>query len=354
MRTPLVSVVIVVRNVERYLGEAVDSILKQSFTDFELIVFDYGSTDKSKEIAATFAAADARVRLHGISANSLVDARNAGCALARGKYIAVMDADDVSLPNRLQLEVDFLEQHPEAGFAGGAAEWINPTGQKMWVLTFPTGDAELKDALLTHFPFCHSAILVRRELFQRIGGYRSSFVAGHDYDLCLRLAENAQAANVSEVVVKYRVHGSQVSLGKRQLQTLCKLAAQASASARKSGKPDPLDVAPEINPALLLRLGVTEPTQQAALFSDYQNWILCMFEAGEDAVALKASEEALNSNWKFVDRHQLGDLTYMAARLYWKQKRHLKSMFATLRAISLQPALAKRLTGPVRRRIPVF
>jgi glycosyltransferase involved in cell wall biosynthesis len=351
MGAPLVSVVIVVCNFEHYLGEAIESIVKQSFTGFELIVLDFGSTDRSKQIAAGFAATDSRIRLHEIPNCSLVEARNAGCSLAQGKYIAVMDADDVSLSNRLQGEVDFIDQHPLVGLVGGAAEWIDATGRSMWVLNFPARDQEIKEALLTHFPFCHSAVLMRRELFRRVGGYRPVFTASHDYDLCLRISEQTQCANLPQIVVKYRVHGSQVSLSKRKQQTFCKLAAQVSASSRKSGNPDPLNSVQEITPELLLRLGVSEASQQADLASDYQRWIQSMSMAGEASVALKATEEALHSNWKFVGRNQIADLNFTAARLYWKQKHFFKGMVSTIRAVILQPVLAKRLVGPVLRRL---
>ena len=95
MTEPVVSVVLVVCNVERFLGEAIESILRQTFREFEFIIVDFGSTDKSKEIVSSYAAKDVRVRLHEIPLCGLAEARNAGCFLARGKYIAIVDADDV-------------------------------------------------------------------------------------------------------------------------------------------------------------------------------------------------------------------------------------------------------------------
>jgi len=351
MGAPLVSVVIVACNVEAYLGEAIESVVKQSFTDWELIVLDFGSTDKSKQIASTLASQDPRIQLHEIPHCSLADARNAGCSLSRGKYIAILDADDIAVPHRLQWEVDFIEEHPEAGWVGGAAEWVNATGQFLWVLNFPVSDQEIKEALLTYFPFCHSAVLMRRELFHRVGGYRAVFTTAHDYDLCLRVSEHTQCFNLPQVVVRYRVHGSQLSLSKRKQQTLCKLAAQASASSRKAGSDDPLDSAREITPELLLRLGVSEASQQADLVQAYQNWIQSMSLAGEDGAAIDAAEEALSSHWACVGRNQIADLSLTAARLHWKQKHFAKGIASAIRAVRLQPVLAKHLVGPVLRRL---
>src|SRR5579864_6120600 len=112
---PVVSVVMIVYNVERFLGEAIQSILGQTFREFEFLIVDFGSTDESKSIVSSFAAKDRRIKLHEIQNCGLAEARNAGCSLAQGKYIAIIDADDISLPERLRWQVDFMEKHPEVG-----------------------------------------------------------------------------------------------------------------------------------------------------------------------------------------------------------------------------------------------
>ena len=106
---PLVSVVMVIRNVEKFLPQAIESVLNQTFRDFEFIIVDFGSTDRSKDIAAGYAARDGRIRLSEIPTCSYIAAKIAACSLPKGRYIAIQDADDVSLPDRLKLEVDFLE-----------------------------------------------------------------------------------------------------------------------------------------------------------------------------------------------------------------------------------------------------
>src|SRR5579872_49842 len=128
MNEPLVSVVMVTRNADRFLAESIESILGQTFRDFEFIILDFGSTDKTKAIVSSYAAKDSRVRLHEIPSCGLAEARNAGCSLARGKYIAIMDADDVSVPERLALEVEFMENNPGVGVLGGVTECIDATG----------------------------------------------------------------------------------------------------------------------------------------------------------------------------------------------------------------------------------
>ena len=115
---PLVSVVMVIRNIERYLTEAIESILHQTFRDFEFIIVDFGSKDKSFEIASSYAASDKRIKLSQIAPCSYIEAKIAACALPKGKYIAIQDADDVSFPERLEVEVSFLEGNPEHWLGG--------------------------------------------------------------------------------------------------------------------------------------------------------------------------------------------------------------------------------------------
>src|SRR5579863_3226260 len=112
---PLVSVVMVISNVERFLAQAIESVLSQTMRDFEFIIVDFGSTDNSKGIAANYAASDSRIRLSEIAPCSYINAKIAACSLARGRFIAIQDADDVSLPDRLKGEVDFLEMNPRVG-----------------------------------------------------------------------------------------------------------------------------------------------------------------------------------------------------------------------------------------------
>src|ERR1700683_3775830 len=117
---PLVSVVMVISNVERFVAEAIESVLGQTFRDFEFVIVDFGSTDRTKDIAASYAAKDSRIRLSQIPPCSYIEAKIAACSLPTGRYIAIQDADDVSLPDRLKAEVDFMEDHPKVGFLGGA------------------------------------------------------------------------------------------------------------------------------------------------------------------------------------------------------------------------------------------
>jgi len=351
MNKPLVSVVMVVCNVDRFLAESIESILGQTFTEFEFIIVDFGSTDKSKAIASDYAAKDGRIRLHGIPNCSLPEARNAGCSLAQGEYIAIMDADDVSLPDRLLWQVEFMEKHPEVGVLGGAVEWINAAGRPLRKMPHPLRDPEIQSVLLRYPALWQPSVLIRRVAFISAGGYRPAFVVAHDYDLWLRIAERFQIANLEQVVLKYRIHPYQVSLRKRRQQSICGVAARAAAMARRNGKPDPLNGAEEITPMVLAGLGVTEAKLQATLASDCRWWIRSVFAAGEDELALKSAVEMLRYDWHYAERLQVADVQLIVARLYWRQKRFLSSFLAASRALLTRPILAAHTLKSTLRQI---
>src|SRR5438309_929617 len=342
MKNPSISIIMVTRNVERFLAESIESILGQSFKDFEFIITDFGSTDKSKAIVRSYAARDARIVFREIPHCSLPEARNTSTRLARGRYVAIMDSDDIAFPDRLLWEFEFMERHPQVGLLGGATEWIDATGRSLEIHGFPTQDREIRSELATRCPFCQPTVLIRSEAFALVGGYRAVFAQAEDYDLWLRIAEHFEIANLKQVVLKYRIHPYQMSMRKRKQQTLCILAAQVSASARRNGNPDPLSSFEEIKPATLARLGVTEAVQESMIVDECRHWIRHMCLAGEHSVALEAALEILQTDWKYVERWQISDLYLTIAVLYCGQKRFLKGFLAAGRAVAMRPKVVGR------------
>lgn len=344
MAKPLVSVVMVIRDVDRFLPEAIESILSQTFRDFEFIIVDFGSTDNSKSIALSYAAKDSRIKLHEVPHCTLPVARNTACSLAQGKYIAIMDADDVSLPERLALEVEYMEIHPEVGVLGGSTECINAAGKLLAtrIHDVPIEHHEIKSALAVRCPFCQASVLIHREAFNTVGGYREVFVQAEDYDLWLRISEHFQCAGLQHVVLRYRIHPYQISMQKQREQTICWLAAHASASLRSSGKPDALNSLHEITPALLADLGISKARQQSYLFIKCRDWVRIMCDAGEYSVALEAALVMLQSDWEYVERWKIADLHLTIAKLYWQQTRKLSSFLAIGRAVMSRPAVVGR------------
>jgi glycosyltransferase involved in cell wall biosynthesis len=354
MSNPLVSVAMVTCNVDCFLTQSIESILSQTFTEFELIVVDFGSTDNSRSIVSCYAARDERLKFHEIPHCGLAEARNAACSFAKGRYIAVMDADDVSLPGRLLEEVDFMETHPGVGLVGGATEWIDATGKGWGIHLCPTEDCEIKSAFAAYHPFFHPALLIRREAFCRVGGYRSAFAPAEDYDLTMRISEHYGCANLRQVVLRYRIHGSQLSLKKRNQQTLGKLAAQASARSRENGIPDPLNEVAEITPAILARMGVSYERQHHEAASDRYQWIRNMCSVGEHALALAATQETLQYHLQHVERWLIADLRLLAAQLYRKQGKLARSFLTMVHAFITRPVIAGRPVKVLFRRFPLL
>jgi glycosyltransferase involved in cell wall biosynthesis len=346
MLSPLVSVVMVVCNVDRFLTESIESILGQTFREFEFIIVDFGSTDKSATIASSYAAKDSRIKLHTIPHCGLAEARNTGCLLAQGQYIAIMDADDIAIRDRLMWQVDFMDKHPEVGVLGGAFEWVDATGASLLTVRHPLGNNEIQSGLLNGCPLKQPTVLIRREAFAIAGGYRAVFAQSEDFDLWLRIGERFPLANLEQVVLKYRIHPHQISLCKRTEQTLCHLAARAAALSRRNGNPDPLASVKEITPAVLATLGVSKATQQAHLTWIYRDWIRIMSMAGEYSAALKATLEFLRFDLEYVHRRDIADMWLTAARLHLRQKSFCATFVAAGHAVLTWPVVVGR---PLRR-----
>src|SRR5580658_10136563 len=210
---PLVSVVMSVFTGERFLRQTVDSILDQSFRDFEFIVINDGSTDDSASILESYQKRDPRLCVYEQENRGLLESLNRGCSLAKGRYIARMDADDIAVRDRLLWQVDFLEEHPEVGILGGNIEYIDAKGTVFDTFLHPIDDQAIRSALYQcEGSFCHPATIMRKAAFDAVGGYSTFFFdGGEDYDLWVRMAERSQLANLDRVVLKYRVHPSQIS-----------------------------------------------------------------------------------------------------------------------------------------------
>lgn len=217
--TPTISVLMSVYNGEKYLAEAVESILAQTLADFELIVIDDGSSDRSLAMLQRYAAKDPRVRLTSRPNQGLTRTLNEALAQARGEFIARMDSDDVARPDRFENQVRFLREHPEVICTGGYFELIDGEGRLLTCLKPPTDDAEIqRQALAGHGSICHPTAMIRHEALKRINGYDTDFKTAQDLDLWLRLGEVGKLANIATPVLRFRLHESSVSESRRHEQ----------------------------------------------------------------------------------------------------------------------------------------
>ena len=241
MGQPQVSVVIPVWNGECYLKQAIESILAQDFVDFELIVIDDGSTDRSAEIVTAFAH-DPRVALHKQANAGVVAARNAGLRVAQAEFVAFLDADDIAKRDRLSKQVAYLQANPEVAVVGSHITYFSDKDGDLRTQEFPSNSDQVASALESGNPLAQPAVMLRKSMAIAAGGYRAAFKFGaEDYDLWLRLSEKHPLANLPEVLTLYRIHPDSLTHRLRHEQTLSALAAICAHRRRISGRPDPID-----------------------------------------------------------------------------------------------------------------
>lgn len=206
--TPALSVVLGVYNGQRFLAEAIESILNQTFTDFEFIVVDDGSTDKTPKILADFAARDPRLDVIRIPHGGIVDAANAGLAAARAPLIARADADDVTIPHRLEKQIQYMAEHPEVVCLGSRMWLTEPYGSIIDQSQHPLTHEEIDRELLrgSGWAMPQPVAMLRKDAVMKVGGYRKEYLWSEDLDLFLRLAEVGRLANLPDLLLKYRSH----------------------------------------------------------------------------------------------------------------------------------------------------
>jgi hypothetical protein len=218
--SPQVSVVLPVRNGERFLVEAVQSVLSQTIDEIELLLVDDGSTDRTAEIVQDFAERDWRVQVIRLERSGIAHALNAGIARARGRYVARMDADDICHPSRLQKQVDHLDANADCVAVGSAVAVMDETGGHVGTRTYPEHHAEITRTLINgqSTAMAHPTVMARREALVSVGGYRPDSVPSEDLDLWFRLSRVGTLANISEQLLRYRRHSDAVSVRDRELQ----------------------------------------------------------------------------------------------------------------------------------------
>ena len=212
---PAVSVIMPVYNGEKYLAEAIDSILAQTCKDFELIIVDDGSEDGSLELIRAYEARDDRIRSIVLERNmGMADARNQGIAAASGEFIATMDCDDVSLPQRLQMQVDFLESNAEVVAVGVSGRALNEDLNKvLFELNVPPEHCLIVLDNFVGVSFIYTTVMVRSAVMRSVGGYQPGRRSGEERELYWRMLWDTRKrfANLPEILYLYRQHGNSFS-----------------------------------------------------------------------------------------------------------------------------------------------
>lgn len=207
-------------NAEKYIGEAIESILNQTFKDFEFIIIDDCSTDRTWEIIQGYIKKDSRIIALKNEKNLRISATlNRGIEIAKGKYIARMDADDWSYPDRLQKQYEFMESNLDVGISGGTMEVCDENLIKMGYRKYNLNDYSIRKKIFRYSPFSHPLIIFKTELLKKYNfQYDPILVAAQDYDLYFKIGRISKFGNLDDILIKYRIVGTSISITKARVQ----------------------------------------------------------------------------------------------------------------------------------------
>ena len=219
METPKVSIIMAVYNGEEFLRDSILSVLNQTHKDFEFIIVNDGSSDNSLKIIEDFQKNDSRIKIVNNNQNlGLTKSLNIGFIESKGEYIARLDSGDISLPKRIEKQVNFLDVHKNIGLVGTWMYIINTKGDIIKEIKYPTEDKELKRDLINYNPFVHSSIMLRRGILPKIDIYKEEYKYAQDYNLYFELLPHISFANIPIFLVKYRMSPKSITSTKNKKQ----------------------------------------------------------------------------------------------------------------------------------------
>ena len=206
---PKISVLIPAYNAAQTVAEAVRSIQSQTFKDIEIIIIDDASTDKTWDEIKKCAVNDKRVRTYRNKTNHYIaKVRNQLVSHARGKYIAWQDADDMSLPDRLALQMNILDEDKKVGIVGGYLQFFDEKNGNLSIRKYNTNDASLRKTIFRYSPVAQPAAMIRRKCLQEFGVYNAAFPPAEDIDMSFRIGTKYHFANIPHIVLRYRYHNN--------------------------------------------------------------------------------------------------------------------------------------------------
>jgi cellulose synthase/poly-beta-1,6-N-acetylglucosamine synthase-like glycosyltransferase len=305
-------------NAEKFLRAAIDSILGQTWSDFEFVIIDDGSTDGTGEILRKYEQEDPRVRLVFCEHVGVTNALNEGLAVSRGEYVARMDADDVSMPERFAVQVDYLDEHPEVVAVGSAIETMDTEGAALGFSRWAETHEEIDRLLLRgQGGLAHPSAMIRLEALKAIGGYRPEFRYAQDKDLWLRLAEHGRLANLPLPLLRYREHAGSIGFAHRDEQSEALRRAVHDAYMRR-GLAEPGEAVIRV-PARL------------SLGEQHRRWLKTAVRAGNFGTAFKYARRLLSDEpfsfrtWMALTRLLLSPAAWIRLRLRGRWRRRGKS-----------------------------
>jgi glycosyltransferase involved in cell wall biosynthesis len=258
MTPPAVSIIMTAYDTSLFIGKAIESIMAQSFVDWELIVVDDCSTDDTSRIIKNYQSKDSRIiYLYNSLRNGVTPSRNRGLEIAQGKFIAILDSDDISLPERLSSQYNHLETHPNLFLVGGGAMVVSVDGKFLWKNKIVRGDENLSRSLVSQNGIVHSSVMFRNDGRHF---YREKFLMAEDYDFYLRLlTEGKKIDNLKDYIVQYRYNPQSISFQKRiQMILFDELAKQYYRERAQKGR----DTYDFFDPRTLSRAQIDDLTEQ--------------------------------------------------------------------------------------------
>lgn len=250
---PIVSVLVVVRHGGNYLDEALASLVGQTLKDIEIIVVTNRSDYITLSKVDYWRQRDPRIVVARMDEGGLSRCSNFGVSMARGEYIARLDADDVSYPERLERQLAVMKASPCLGLLGTGVETIDARGNSLWTASRLMGHDAIVNRQRQACAFTHSTVMMKRTDFEDVGGYRSCLRRGSDYDLWLRLSERCQVDNIPDILIKKRFHGGNITNRKVIATAITILAVRAAAVARNAGSECPFHLgSPSLKKSLFL------------------------------------------------------------------------------------------------------
>ena len=240
--TPLISVMMSVYNAERYVAEAIQSILGQTEGRFEFLIVNDGSRDASGSIIDRYAAQDSRIRAIHQENRGLIASLNRMLDEARAPLVARMDSDDVSRPERFAVQLAWMQAHPDIAVLGTNTDELDADGAFFPCSDFhPEHPADIRERLMAASAMCHPSVMMRRDVIRSLGGYRAAFRHCEDYDLWLRVSERHDLYNLPDRLFLYRRSPDQVSEKHILVQAIGAACARYAAQQRRAGLPDPFE-----------------------------------------------------------------------------------------------------------------
>jgi hypothetical protein len=251
--TPAVSVIMDVCNGAPFLDEALASLAAQTFTDFDIVLCAHGISAEASETLRRWQARESRLRVIAAERTTLSRAHNIAARAARGVLLARLDADDIALPDRLRIQHRILSENPNLALLGSAAEIMDKGGRRLCTISNRETDREIRDQLRRSCPLLHSSVMMRADAFWKAGGYREGLNLSEDYDLYARILDFAQAANVAQPLLRYRLHKNSLTSQQPQRMAISNYCVRAATIARREGGCEPfLDGVPSLRRAQLI------------------------------------------------------------------------------------------------------